>query len=196
VLEAGLALIAERGLAGASLRELARRVGMSQPSLYHYFRTKEDMLAQIVNQCGNRMFSPPSSMSLPRSLGELPRYIASGVLWLYSTEHHPTFVRFMFVVTMAAPRYRALLRTILVERAAHVTRFILAPFVERGEIDAERGEHILRMEIYAIGLALIEERVLFQEPKPSSEVMRYIESVVGLTEQLLATGKPRGGSSG
>jgi AcrR family transcriptional regulator len=185
ILEEGLALIAERGVAGASLRELARRVGVSQPSLYHYFPTKEDLLSQIVNYCGNAMLSPPVNQALPRSLAEMPRYIAEGVLSLYVTERHPMFVRFMFAVTTAEPRYRPIFHGILVERAAAVMRFLLAPHVARGEVEAEMGEHVLRMEINAIGLALIEDRVLFHASKPSKEVLRFIEAVVHLTEKLL-----------
>ena len=48
VLRVAMRLIAERGYRGASLRELARRVGMQQPSLYHYFRSKEDLVEQIL----------------------------------------------------------------------------------------------------------------------------------------------------
>ncbi len=40
ILEAALELIAEHGVAGASLRMLAKELGMSQPSLYHYFPSK------------------------------------------------------------------------------------------------------------------------------------------------------------
>jgi AcrR family transcriptional regulator len=43
ILEAGWELAAEVGLAGVSLRELARRVEMRQPSLYTYFDSKNGL---------------------------------------------------------------------------------------------------------------------------------------------------------
>ncbi|MFP3913766.1 MAG: TetR/AcrR family transcriptional regulator [Actinomycetota bacterium] len=43
ILEAAWDLAEERGVAGLSLRELARRVGMRAPSLYNYFGSKDDL---------------------------------------------------------------------------------------------------------------------------------------------------------
>jgi AcrR family transcriptional regulator len=47
ILREALLLFAEHGVEGASLRELARRVGISQPSLYHYFASKEALVEAI-----------------------------------------------------------------------------------------------------------------------------------------------------
>src|SRR4051812_6281249 len=55
VLDAGLSLISELGVAGASLRKLAARLGMSQPSLYHYFDSKDELVRQIIEHCASRM---------------------------------------------------------------------------------------------------------------------------------------------
>ncbi len=43
-----LALFAERGYAGASMAELARRLAIRKPSLYNYIDSKEDLLAELV----------------------------------------------------------------------------------------------------------------------------------------------------
>ena len=53
VLDAGLSLISELGVAGASLRKLAARLGMSQPSLYHYFESKDALVQQIIEHCAS-----------------------------------------------------------------------------------------------------------------------------------------------
>src|SRR5215831_8127078 len=47
ILREGLSLFSEHGVEGASLRELARRVGITQPSLYHYFPSKEALVEAI-----------------------------------------------------------------------------------------------------------------------------------------------------
>ncbi|GAB3695349.1 TetR/AcrR family transcriptional regulator [Actinocorallia lasiicapitis] len=50
LLDAARALVAEEGLESLSLAALARRVGLSRPSLYEYFRSKDDLVAAIVDE--------------------------------------------------------------------------------------------------------------------------------------------------
>jgi AcrR family transcriptional regulator len=48
VLDASIALIEERGLAKLSLREVARRAGVSHQAPYHHFGSREGLLAALV----------------------------------------------------------------------------------------------------------------------------------------------------
>jgi AcrR family transcriptional regulator len=41
-------LFAERGVSGTTMAEIARRCGLQQPSLYYYFRSKGELLDEIV----------------------------------------------------------------------------------------------------------------------------------------------------
>jgi len=46
--ESALELFGDRGYDGASMAELAERVGIAKPSLYNYFRSKEEILLDLV----------------------------------------------------------------------------------------------------------------------------------------------------
>ena len=48
--EAALELFGEKGYDGASMNELAERVGLAKPSLYNYYRSKEDLLLDLVEE--------------------------------------------------------------------------------------------------------------------------------------------------
>ncbi|GLZ04688.1 TetR family transcriptional regulator [Actinomadura sp. NBRC 104412] len=50
LLDAARALVAEEGIEALSLAALARRVGVSRPGLYEYFRSKDDLVAAIVEE--------------------------------------------------------------------------------------------------------------------------------------------------
>lgn len=47
LIQAGLDLVREVGIETISLRQLAERVGVSTPALYHHFRNKEALLGQL-----------------------------------------------------------------------------------------------------------------------------------------------------
>lgn len=48
ILDVALGLIADRGFAATSTREIAERLGVTKAALYYHFRTKDDLLAAIV----------------------------------------------------------------------------------------------------------------------------------------------------
>jgi AcrR family transcriptional regulator len=48
ILDAAARLFVERGFAGTSVREIAAAIGISNPSLYHHFSSKGDLLEQLL----------------------------------------------------------------------------------------------------------------------------------------------------
>ena len=50
IVEAAMAVFAERGFAAAKLDDIARRAGVSKGALYLYFETKEDLFRAVVEQ--------------------------------------------------------------------------------------------------------------------------------------------------
>jgi AcrR family transcriptional regulator len=68
--------MAERGYAAMSMEELAARVGVSKPTLYSQFPTKEDLVAAMATQLFERVFADvaaaqPGQSPLERLLGLL-----------------------------------------------------------------------------------------------------------------------------
>ncbi len=52
ILDAALALMAERGVAGTSMRRLAGECGLNVATLYHYFPSKADLLGAVIAERG------------------------------------------------------------------------------------------------------------------------------------------------
>lgn len=48
ILRTALRLFAERGIDGVGLREIAQKVGIAQPALYHYFASKDALVDSII----------------------------------------------------------------------------------------------------------------------------------------------------
>jgi AcrR family transcriptional regulator len=186
VLDAGLTLISEHGVAGASLRKLAAKLGMSQPSLYHYFDSKDALVQQIIEHCANRMLEAALHVEFPRGIDDIPRFARDAALSLWATDHHPRFVRFMFVVAIESPEHRLRIRRVFEERL-YPGFGVLADAYGRDPQEREDLRMIVRSIAYAMGLALLEERALFGADAPSQEVLRLGDFVVKAAERLLAS---------
>lgn len=52
LIDAALDLFAEKGVDGATIKDIATRVGVAQGLVYHYFASKEDLLSAIIERHG------------------------------------------------------------------------------------------------------------------------------------------------
>jgi AcrR family transcriptional regulator len=185
VLEAALALISEHGVAGASLRKLASRLGMSQPSLYHYFPSKDALVAEIVDYSTARMLGVGLAVSPPSGIADIPRFVKEATLALYATESHPRFVRFLFSVAIESPNHRALVERMFEERL-RPSFGMLADMFARDPAERDQLRDIMRMVVYSLGFMLLEERAIFGKPAAREHILEYAEWVREAAEALIA----------
>ncbi len=75
ILAASLQLIAERGFAATSTREISERLGFTKAALYYHFRTKADLLAAIVQPVMEELVALVGSVGAPRTLAERRRVV-------------------------------------------------------------------------------------------------------------------------
>jgi len=56
ILEASLKLFSEKSYHGASIREIAKTVNIRESAIYNHFKSKEEILSEIVKNFSNRNF--------------------------------------------------------------------------------------------------------------------------------------------
>lgn len=173
-------------MAGASLRMLARKLGMSQPSLYHYFSSKDALVSEILDYSTEHMLSAGGAVEFPKTIAELPAFAKNAVLALYATESHPRFVRFLFLVGLGNPKHRAAVRRVFEGRLNPSFSLLVSGF---GSSDAERAElrEILRMVVYSLGFMLLDERALMGRPQATADTLGYAEWVERAAKSLLVS---------
>ncbi|WP_394842486.1 TetR/AcrR family transcriptional regulator [Pendulispora brunnea] len=95
VLEAAVQLIDEGGLASLSMREVARRAGVSHQAPYHYFPDRESILAAVAEQGFILLDREIDSV---RDVGEraVDRLAAAGEAYVRFAYQHPAQFRVMF----------------------------------------------------------------------------------------------------
>ena len=82
ILDAAIKVFSESGFHGGSLREIAERVGLSQPGLLHHFANKEKLLEAVLthrDDLANERMGPelPAGAALFDSLVELTAFNAT-----------------------------------------------------------------------------------------------------------------------
>lgn len=185
VLREALALFAERGYAGASLRELARRVGVKQPSLYHYFSSKDELVEQLLEHMAS-IFDVGAHVPPPASLEMIPRLLATAPLYLYRSTDWVLFVRFVFSVSLSEPRFRPQLKALFVDRMSAAAHQMTRPFVESGEISEQDALFLVRLTLNATSLLMIEQHLLY----PGEEGVTDEDAFADFVARFVEAGLP------
>jgi AcrR family transcriptional regulator len=91
-------LAAEEGLSGVSMRALAARVGLRQPSLYAYFETKRDIYDAMYAEANDRLRVRLRALALPRDPRRAVKAVAAEIV-AFSTDN-PVMAEVMFSRTV------------------------------------------------------------------------------------------------
>lgn len=95
LLDASLALIEAEGLEGFSMREVARRAGLSHQAPYHHFADREAILAAIVAEGFDRL-REASLAALGGETDPARRFTAIGKAYLDFALNNPGHFKLMF----------------------------------------------------------------------------------------------------
>ncbi len=95
LLDASLALISEEGFGALSLREVARRAGVTHAAPYRHFADKEALLAAVAEE-GFRAMTERMKERMARETTPMGRLAASGVAYVLYALEHPSHFRVMF----------------------------------------------------------------------------------------------------
>ena len=179
VLREAMQLMAERGYSAASLRELARRLEMRQPSLYHYFRSKEELVEQIVRAYTQHAMQP---LYEPPPMPSLAEGLRHGLLHLvenYRREEHVTFMRFLFAIGPERPQVQSLARRLLRERGQALVKRFVDFYVGAGELGADDSAFLVELTQNAVAMRMLSQHVLFgTDGSTADDDEAFVEFVV------------------
>ena len=96
MLEAGLEVLAERGVDGLTLRQVARRAGVSHAAPYHHFADKGALVRAIVAESFKLLGTALTDASVGTGGDPLNRVAAMGRAYVEFALDHPQRYRLMF----------------------------------------------------------------------------------------------------
>jgi AcrR family transcriptional regulator len=102
LLDATLTGIAEMGVEGFTLREAARRAGVSPGAPYRHFESKDALLAAVAAECAVRLGAAMDAAERESDGDPVKRFRRSGVAYVRFAFEHPAHFRVMAHPAVAA----------------------------------------------------------------------------------------------
>ena len=105
LLDTALEQISRNGVRSLSLRDVARRTGVSHTASYRHFASKESLLAAIAEQGFRRLSAAMRAATLPHADDPVAALQASGVAYVEFGVSYPEHLSVMFGVQLAHEDY-------------------------------------------------------------------------------------------
>jgi AcrR family transcriptional regulator len=157
ILEAALAVFAERGLTGARMEDIAARAGVTKGTIYLYFESKDAVFrALLAESIGERVaasaalienFEGPTGTLLANVLRILGQFVA--------TSDRVVLPKIVIAEIAKFPELARFYREEVIGRGLALWEVILKRGVARGEFRALPAQHAARICIAPILLAAI-----------------------------------------
>lgn len=169
ILDAARALLAERGYAGFSIDEVARRAGAGKPTIYRWWPTKADLFIDVYSAEKSATLVPPETGALWSDLVAYTR-----ALWAFwrDTPSGRTFRALIAEAQASEPALVALRDKFLPERLKDVRR-MFEDAAARGEIRPAAVAHLLPLYIGFNWFRLLTDRIA-DDPEGIETVARAL----------------------
>jgi len=102
--------LAEHGIDGISLRDVARRAGVTPPAVYRHFQDKDQLIDAIAAECMERLYSTMAEAIGKASDNALARFRHAGIAYVQFAVAHPEHFRVIGIpglLDRLAPEQRA-----------------------------------------------------------------------------------------
>lgn len=188
ILEAALAVFAEKGLSGARMDDIAARAGVTKGTIYLYFRGKDDVFKALLSQTiGERI---DASAALLQSFeGPTPELLASIlrlVSGLIASSARAALPKIVIAEITKFPDLLAFYRREVIDRGLHLWVMILERGIARGEFRRVPTDHVARLCIAPVLLAAIWQSTFAALDKEPYDVNGLIETHIEMLLKGLA----------
>ncbi len=176
-LDVALRLLMERGYANLNMDELAEEVGISKPTLYQYFNSKDELVAQAMVRMFEKMEEKLSELSDKSPLEQLEHFLR---LMLKSRAERRNIMAQVDAEIMHSivKRYPYLMEH--VQAARNKLGQIVNKAQEQGEINPTIPSWVVVNAVFSLQ-AIINNRFAKDEPqRTDEELSEAIESIVRL----------------
>ncbi|MBR0575640.1 TetR/AcrR family transcriptional regulator [Proteiniclasticum sp. BAD-10] len=146
ILETALLLFEERGIQKTAMSDIAAKAGVAKGLLYYYYRSKEDLLAEVIEVFSKEMDDRISAILADGALDFYQKLGAVVALFFSAITDHPALMS----VTPGNPGVYEFMKTRLCSIAIHQAKSLLTEAAAQGILKIAHPEAMLKVLIYGI----------------------------------------------
>lgn len=157
ILDAALAVFAERGFAGARMDDIARRAGVTKGTIYLYFENKEavfktlvrDSIGATIGEVGENV------RHLQGSALDLIRFALNAMGQMLATSDRVVLPKIIIAESGNFPELARFYRDEIIEKGLGLMSGLIERGIAQGEVRALPVEHVVRLCIAPVLLSAI-----------------------------------------
>ena len=192
ILAAALDLFAQHGFGGASMRELARRVGIRESSLYNHFPGKAAILEAIMREHGPASsasrLEEPRYRALAREPAAFCRQYALDLVEQWSDPREHQFQKVITAERNRVPGLRAQFADQLYAREQRLMVDFFRGFSLGGLISTSDPRETARLFMAGLIYIRLEHYVMGAQHSPRENVIEAIDRYLAFFLSLIAAG--------
>ena len=189
ILDVSLRLISERGFARTTVRDIARKAGITDAAIYYHFQSKREILEALVEERG----FVAGLQQLERVSADLP--LDETLIWMAQgainiMDENRDFLRLIFLEGLAGDESA-------LEQYRHLTNLwegaltaVLRRYAEKGDLPGLTPEALARQVIYLILMAF-EDTLMGRHVPPEAAPEERRRALAAFAEQTLRQLVPR-----
>lgn len=157
ILEAALAVFAQKGFAGTRMDDIARRAGITKGTIYLYFDSKQSVFKALARaSIGEQLAAVKAQVeNFPGSSAQLLRFVLSTMGGFAATSDRVILPRLLLAEAGNFPELAKFWREEIIEKGIGLFGSIVQRGVDRGEFRAIAPEHAARLCVAPILLIMI-----------------------------------------
>jgi AcrR family transcriptional regulator len=147
ILEAALAVFAERGFAATRMDDIARRAGVTKGTIYLYFESKEAVFRSLVSESIGATIGAVTAAAerFDGSAADLLRMVLRGIGTFVRESDRVVLPKIFLAEAGNFPALTEFYRREVVDRGLALLTSVIARGIARGEFRALEPEHVARL---------------------------------------------------
>ena len=147
ILDAAIAVFAEKGFAAARMEDIAHKAGVTKGTIYLYFQGKEDVFKTLVRESIGQAIAAntAAAQEFEGKSGDLIRLVLSAISNLLLTSDRIVLPKIIISEAGNFPELARFYREEVVDRGLALLTGIVERGIARGEFRALPGDHIARL---------------------------------------------------